>query len=645
MQPVSSRHLDSLLSLPRSAKKSMAIMTDASLCTLTVWLAICFRFESWVSLTGYQWLAVVLSITLAIPLLSIFGFYHTVVRFAGRETMTAALRALGIYTVIYSAILSTYGLPLVPRTIGLIQPILLLIAIGTSRLLAQHIFQINTGMLTEPEASQNALIFGTGRPAQQLALSLSGEKKFQVLGFIDDDAQLVGGQIQGLRVHHTSLLADVCQRYSVRHILLAKSNVSRTQRNEILQTLTPLNVTIRTLPSIDQWLEHPNHQAEQLRELDIQDLLGRDPIPPYPELLSRNIQDRCVLITGAGGSIGGELARQALSLGARKLLIFDSSEFSLYTIEQELLTIKLHRQLPTTIIPILGDCTNLRDLRHCLESHRPTTVFHAAAYKHVPLVEFNIQTGVRNNVLGTYQAALLAMDYGVQHFTLISTDKAVRPTNVMGTTKRIAELSIHLLQKTAFEKGLGLRYSIVRFGNVLGSSGSVVPKFRAQIAAGGPLTLTHPEITRYFMTMQEAAQLVIQAAAMSSESHLPSPDTYLLDMGDPIKIKDLALLMIRLSGRQLKNDTPDNSGIEITYTGLRPGEKLYEELLVSGDSRTTSHAKIFQDLTKISSEQLAALIDKIPNLSTHFAEYQTSSQAMIALQKIVPDYVPDTRIF
>jgi FlaA1/EpsC-like NDP-sugar epimerase len=638
-----SHALTRLLSLPRRGKQLLALSTDTALCVLTVWLSICLRFESWISLVDWQWFPVLLSPILAIPIFIRTGLYRAIFRYGGNQSLAAIVQAIAIYGLIFAALFTAIGFPLVPRTIGLIQPILLLVAIGASRWMAQYIFLPERPDAGEGQDSQRALIYGTGLPAQQLALSLKSQSNIVVMGFVDDDALLAGGQIQRLTVYSTAQLAQVCEQHSIRHMLLAKPQLTRSQRNSVLQELSPLNVTIRTLPSIDQWAGNNDHQADQLRQLDIEDLLGRDPVPPDPALMERNLKNQCVLVTGAGGSIGSELARQAIQLGASKLVLFDSSEFALYAIEEELRSIKSRHGLSTTLAPVLGNCCDLNDLHHCFDTHRPSTVFHAAAYKHVPLVEFNMQVGMRNNILGTHQMAQLAMQYGVLHFTLISTDKAVRPTNVMGATKRIAELSIHLAQKQAVAQAARIRYSIVRFGNVLGSSGSVVPKFRAQIAAGGPITLTHPDITRYFMTIQEAAQLVIQAAAMSEETAQSRPDTYLLDMGESVRIQDLARAMIRLSGQQVRESKNDRAGIEIVYTGLRPGEKLYEELLISGASRNTVNAKIFQDLSECSHKLLDDLQTQLEQFASYSAYTIAPTQVLDILKRYVPEYTPDLR--
>jgi FlaA1/EpsC-like NDP-sugar epimerase len=611
--------LRSLLGLPRRGKQVVALCTDAALCVLTVWIAICLRFESWVSLSEWQWLPVIASPVLAIPIFIRTGMYRAVFRYASSQTITSILVAIGIYGLIFAALFTAIGFPLVPRTVGLIQPILLLVAVGASRLLAQHIFLTNQIEISDDVKSQNALIYGTGLPAQQLATSLKTRADMKIIGFVDSDRLVTGGQIQGLTVYHMTQLTSVCAAQNIRYMLLAKPELTRSQRNEVLQRLSLLNVAIRTLPSVEQWTASDKEQsADQLRELDIEDLLGRDPVPPDQALLSRHIHNQVVLITGAGGSIGSELARQVLQLGAGKLVLFESSEFALYTIDEELKKIKTKYGLATTIVSLLGNCCDPSDLYRCFDAHRPATVFHTAAYKHVPLVEHNVQVSMRNNILGTYQTAQSAMAFGVKNFTLISTDKAVRPTNIMGATKRVAELCLHLAQKQALEQNNTIRYSLVRFGNVLDSSGSVVPKFRTQIASGGPITLTHPDITRFFMTIPEAAQLVIQAAAMSVDQTSARPETYLLDMGQSVRIQDLARSMIRLSGQQIKDNANDTQGIEIVYTGLRPGEKLYEELLIDGSGLKTTHPKVQRDGTLCPPVLLSDTLKLIETLKQSF---------------------------
>jgi FlaA1/EpsC-like NDP-sugar epimerase len=614
MQNNLTRHVDSLLALPRGAKKTLAVMTDAALCVLTVWLAICFRFESWVSLAGYQWFAVVLSVLLAIPLLTAFGFYHTVIRYAGRQTVIAALRAIAVYALLYSAVFTAYGLPLVPRTIGLLQPMLLLISLALTRLLASQLLADQIEWVNHQENLPTVVIYGAGQSGQQLAASIQMGRKSRVVGFIDDNSNLHNAQIAGVPVSSPTRLDALVQRYQVQDVLLAMPNLSRSQRNSIIKGLSNVNVAVRTLPNLGDLAQGKVSQSD-LRELDIEDLLGRDPVKPIEALLARNITGKTVLVTGAGGSIGSELCRQIQKLKPQKIVLIDSNEFGLYRIGEELEAAgQLHSTSASLVLSLLN-VQNLSALEAVVAAHRPNTIYHAAAYKHVPMIEANPVIGLQNNVMGTFNVAQCAKRFCVDDMVLISSDKAVRPTNVMGASKRISEL---VLQEFAFKDESSLhetRYSIVRFGNVLGSSGSVIPKFREQIEAGGPITLTHPEVTRYFMTIPEAALLVIQASAMRSQSKNNTP-VYLLDMGDSVKILDLAKTLIKLSGHSVRDASNIDGSIEIQYIGLRPGEKLFEELLISTDALKTQHPKIMvaNDAGEVDSAWLTKTLDSVQSL-------------------------------
>lgn len=582
------RSIDKLVALPRGAKKTLAIFTDSALCVITTWLAICLRFESWVSLAGYQWLAVALSIAIAIPLLTIFGFYHTVIRYVGRQTITAALRAITIYAVIYSAIFSAFGFPLVPRTIGVLQPLLLLICLALVRLLASQ-------LLSEPGIPElgthhlpAVLIYGAGESGQQLAALLKSRGESRVVAFIDDNTSLHNAQIDGIAVYGTNRLQHLKDAHDVKDVLLAMPSVARSRRNEILKLLSPLHVGVRTLPNLTDLASGKINKSD-LRELDIEDLLGRDTVAPIPDLLRLNITDKVVLVTGAGGSIGSELCRQIVKLNPRQLIMLDASEFALYAIHDE---IKSQAETAmVSVIPVLANIVEADRLKDLFLRLKPNTVYHAAAYKHVPLVEANPVAGLRNNVLGTYSVAMAALTADAQDMVMISTDKAVRPTNVMGASKRLAEMVLQAIAHQNKHLETSTRFCLVRFGNVLGSSGSVVPKFREQIKQGGPITLTHEEVTRFFMTTSEAAQLVLQAGAMQS-SHSQGAHVYLLDMGESIKIIDLARLMIQLNGMTVRNESQPAGDIEIHAVGLRPGEKMYEELLISENAQPTRHEKI-----------------------------------------------------
>jgi len=434
---------------------------------------------------------------------------------------------------------------------------------------------------------KRVVIYGAGPLGQSIFRQTlaSPESGFQVIGFLDDDDRLHGHVLNGQRIYSPVDLEQLVSTLKISDVLLAMPSISRQRRNQILNRIRSAHVSVRTLPSVTD-LAQGRVSVNDLRELDIDDLLGRDPVVPNHILLTKNILSKVVLVTGAGGSIGSELCRQILAIGPAKLLLIDQSEFALYQIHHELEGRLADKQGPfTTLLPLLASVQDKDRLREIMSTWRPDTVYHAAAYKHVPLVEHNPAEGIKNNVIGTLRTAQAAIDNGVSDFVLVSTDKAVRPTNIMGASKRLAE---QVLQALA-QQNTRTRFSMVRFGNVLGSSGSVVPKFRQQIRDGGPISLTHPEITRFFMTIPEAAQLVIQAGAMAKGG-----DVFVLDMGEPVRIADLARRMVELSGLTIKDELNPDGDIEIQITGLRPGEKLFEELLIGDNPEKTSHARIMR---------------------------------------------------
>jgi FlaA1/EpsC-like NDP-sugar epimerase len=623
------------ISLPRSTKRFLALSLDVCLCILTVWLALCLRFESWVRIDGNQWLPVIISPVLAIPLFIAFGLYKAVFRFAGRESIIAITRAVGIYAVMYSAIFTAVGFADVPRTIGLLQPVLLLISVIAMRQIAKE-------LLGDPYiASQDnltvrvkVLIYGAGNTGVSLAESLTKNNQTEVLGFIDDNSSLHKGQIKGLNVYSPKDLLAVVQKLHIHDVLLAMPNIQRTRRIEILRQLSMAHVAVRTVPSLSNIAQGKISEAD-LQELDIEDLLGRDRVAPDQALLEKNIRHKVVLVTGAGGSIGSELCRQILLNQPSKLVLVELNEFALYTILEELNSDKLRGA--TEVFPILASVDNKDFIREIIQFWRPHTIYHAAAYKHVPLVESNPLAGMRNNILGTLHVAQSALDFGVSNMVLISTDKAVRPTNIMGATKRIAEMVLQGLAEIGHQQGIHTRMSMVRFGNVLGSSGSVVPKFREQIKQGGPITLTHPDITRYFMTISEAAQLVIQAGAMTAGSN-GHADVFLLEMGQPVKIIDLARSMVQLSGLTVRDATHPDGDIAIEMVGLRPGEKLYEELLIGNHPQPTTHAKIFY-----AKEDFLHWIELSQQLQMLYQQdaLLTLAEIKLFLKNLVPDYQPE----
>jgi FlaA1/EpsC-like NDP-sugar epimerase len=471
---------------------------------------------------------------------------------------------------------------MVPRSLGLLQPVIFLLLVGASRAFARFWLAGLSGSAVE--AAGRLLIFGAGTAGVQTAAALGVSRQFQLVGFVDDDASKVGRSLNGVRVFTANNLPELVQSENISDILLAMPSATRDRRNRIIESLDSLPVHVRTLPSLAD-LASGRVSVQDFKELEIEDLLGREPVSPSSELLARDLAGQVVLVSGAGGSIGGELTRQIVLQQPRQLLLLDHNEFGLYTIHQELEAICSAKCLQVELIPLLISVAHADRLLAVCEKYRPATVYHAAAYKHVPLVESNAGVGVMNNVFGTLNLAQAAIAAGAHRFVLISTDKAVRPTNVMGATKRMAELVLQALAADQSNTCL----SMVRFGNVLGSSGSVVPLFRRQLAAGGPLTVTHEDVTRYFMTIPEAAQLVLQAGAMGQGG-----DVFVLNMGEPVKIIDLARRMLQLSGLSVRDEAHPTGDIEIAITGLRTGEKLYEELLIGDNPEATEHPRIMK---------------------------------------------------
>lgn len=572
-----------LLAMPRLAKRGMAVLVDTSLCVLAVWIALYLRLEVWLRLEPPYFWAVVGSVLIAIPLFVRFGLYRAIFRYAGWNATLTLGQAMALYSLVYATVFTMISVPGIPRSVGIIQPLLLFMFVALSRLLVRVWLGGLYRNLLARRGLPGVLIYGAGNAGRQLAAALVRSPDHRLLGFIDDDPALQGNSLDGRTVYAPQRLPELVKSIGASDVLLALPSASQQRRRAILDSLRGLPLHVRTLPAVAD-LASGKADLSDLRELDIEDLLGREPVAPSPSLLKILIRDRVVAVTGAGGSIGSELCRQIAALHPRTLLLIDQSEYALYAIHQE-----LQRRLghdAVEIVPLLASVQDEARMAQILGAWNPHTLYHAAAYKHVPLVEHNAVQGLRNNVWGTWVTARTALAAGVRHFVLISTDKAVRPTNIMGASKRLAEL---VLQALAERHGNRTRFSMVRFGNVLGSSGSVVPLFREQIAAGGPVTVTHPDITRFFMTIPEAAQLVIQAGAMAEGG-----DVFVLDMGEPVRIMDLAVRMIELSGLQVKRTGQPWGQIEIQVTGLRPGEKLYEELLIGNDPQATSHPRIWR---------------------------------------------------
>lgn len=578
---------DAVLLIPRSVKRALALVTDVLICALSVWAAFYLRLGYFPPIEGGPLQPMIVSIALALPIFITFGLYRAIFRHTGPEALISIFRAATIYAIPFATIYTLIAIPGVPRTIGLIQPILLALMISGTRIIARMLFAENYTARWRVDGTRRVAIYGAGNAGLELAGAIAASRTMKVMAFVDDEASLWGSTLRGVPIVPPGRMPRLIEQHRVDDILLAIPSASRRRRIEILESLRGLPVHVRTLPSFTD-IARGNISVGDLRELDIEDLLGRAPIPPDEALLRRNVSSKVVMVSGAGGSIGSELCRQILKLQPTALLLVDHSEYNLYAIHQELsaLLVESHKDSEggtPVLVPLLASVADARRMAEILAAWRPSMVVHAAAYKHVPLVEQNVLEGIRNNVVGTRTLAQASHAAGVERFLLISTDKAVRPTNVMGATKRLAEMVLQALQVEYPE----MVFSMVRFGNVLGSSGSVIPLFRKQIAEGGPITITHPEVTRFFMTVPEAAQLVLQAGAMAEGG-----DVFLLDMGESVRIVDLARNMIELSGLTVCDEANPEGDIEIAFTGLRPGEKLYEELLLGDGGSPSEHPRI-----------------------------------------------------
>ena len=571
--------LDQLANLSRVNKQVILLFIDSCLLVLVLLAAFSIRLGHWYfPEEGLIW-AVFGAPIIAAPIFMRFGLYHTVVRYIGFKALWAVAKAVSLYALIWGVIGFMAALEGIPRSVILINWTLSLLAIGGLRIAARWLLikdhfraNINT------TSGKHVLVYGAGDAGIQLVSALEHSKEYHSVGLVDDSEELQGNQIKGLRVYATQDLDSIIGRLEVSEVLIAIPSISRAKRAAIINKLESYPVLVRILPGVTE-LAGGKVGVNDLREVSIKDLLGRDIVEPNTSLLSENIADKVVMITGAGGSIGSEICRQAILLQPKKLILYEMNELALYTIEKELDSAKVE------VYPILGSVNNKSRLDNVLQYFGVDTIYHAAAYKHVPMVEFNNSEGVSNNALGTWCAAQAAIDAHVETFVLISTDKAVRPTNTMGATKRVAEL---ILQALSVEQN-NTRFTMVRFGNVLGSSGSVIPLFRQQIKDGGPVTVTDVNIIRYFMTIPEAVELVIQAGAMGIGG-----DVFVLDMGEPVRIDDLARKMIHLSGLEVKDGEHSDGDIEIKYTGLRPGEKLYEELLIGNNVSDTANPLIMR---------------------------------------------------
>ena len=625
---MSHRLIKWFLSLSRVKKRLLMIITDVFLIILILLSSFSLRLGEWYWPNDEIGYLILIGPFVAIPIFIKFGLYRAIVRYIGFKALWIIVQAVSLFALSWGVIVLLSGIQGIPRSVIIINWLIGALLIGGSRAIGRWWFSDNELKSHNKNGdSKNVIVYGAGSAGVQLATALTFSNDLNPVAFIDDDSSLANHQIMGLKIFPTQKLRKLIISLKIQEILLAMPSASREKINEIINSLDSYSVKVRTVPSVSE-LAQGNLKIDDLYEVKIVDLLGRDLVPPNQNFIKSNITNKVVMVTGAGGSIGSELCRQVVKLSPKQIILYEQSEFALYSIDQELNELTGLKS-KVIITPILSSVNDEDKLEQVCKNFTVQTIYHAAAYKHVPMIEKNIFSGIKNNIFGTLACAQAAIKTNVEVFILISTDKAVRPTNIMGATKRFSEL---ILQAFANKnKSNKINFSIVRFGNVLDSSGSVIPLFKKQIKNGGPVTVTDPNIIRYFMTIEEAALLVIQAGAMSQNSG----DVYLLDMGEPVKILDLAKKMILLSGLQVKDLDHPNGDIEIVYTGLRPGEKLYEELLIGGDVLKTAHKLILRSKEEmISWENLEIIIDKL-RVSMKEKNY-TSTQNL--LMEAVPGY-------
>ena len=617
-----------ILSLPRYSKRIIAIITDTGLCVLCTWLAFIIRLEELILLKDFNFTPALLSIIIAMPVFWLFGLYRTIFRFTGLSIIFSILTSALVYGLLYFLVIGVYGLSGVPRSIGILQPMLLFFAIIASRLGIKYILS-NNFSYEKSSNKKNVIVYGAGESGRQLVIALENSPEFKVIGFLDDNDQLHRQVILGQAIYASSKLENLIQTKDIHLVFLALPTIGRIKRNQIIEKLNKYKLSVKTLPSISEIVDG-RITISDIKDLNIDDLLDREQVAPDNKLLNKNINSKTVAVTGAGGSIGSELCRQIAKLRPNKLILLELNEFALFKVFEELTF--LNKNLK--IIPLLVNIQDQMKIETIFETFEVDTVYHAAAYKHVSLVEENICEGVKNNVFGTLAIAKASTNKKVSNLVFISSDKAVRPTNIMGASKRLSELCMQGVCNDA--KDINTNFSIVRFGNVLESSGSVIPKFKKQIKEGGPVTLTHKDVTRYFMTITEAAQLVIQAGSMGKYS-----EVFVLDMGKSIKIIDLIKKMINLSGFTIRDDKNPTGDIKIKIIGLRPGEKLYEELLVSGDVSETKHNLIMRAVEELIEWSELEIILKSLEKATNQSDHRKIRELLI---KIVPQFKPQSKI-
>ncbi|MGB6056006.1 MAG: nucleoside-diphosphate sugar epimerase/dehydratase [Burkholderiaceae bacterium] len=623
--------MKSFLDLSRFHKQVIAAVADFVFLPLTFLVAMWLRHDEVnISLISQYFWLILATPFISIPIFIRLGLYRAVIRFIDHKIVYVVVSGVTLSLVLLAALATFLHLSSYSRGVFGIYWVCAILYVAASRFLARGYFLHASGANGAVGATRVA-IYGAGQAGIQLASALRSVQDYVPVAFIDDKRELQGATIGGIKVYPSNALAALIRQKKIKEVLLALPSQTRQRQKQILEKLEPLKIKIKVTPPIES-LINGELRLQDVRDIEIEDLLGRDAVMPDSQLISACITGKSVLVTGAGGSIGSELCRQIIALRPTRLVLLEMSEFALYSIKSELTSLRTALGIEIEVTPFLGSVLEQEKCKRILRTFAVDTVYHAAAYKHVPLVEHNPIEGIRNNVFGTLSVAQAAMNAGVKNFVLISTDKAVRPTNVMGSTKRLAEL---ILQAFARQQ-TATRFCMVRFGNVLGSSGSVVPLFRKQIMAGGPITVTHPEITRYFMTIPEAAQLVLQAGAMGAGG-----DVFVLDMGEPVKIVDLARRMVHLSGLEVKAEAAADDGIEIRYVGLRPGEKLYEELLIGEDVEGTEHPLIMRaQEVEIPWPQLQELLTELTQACDQF-EYE---EVRALLLRAVAGYAPQCDI-
>ncbi|MDC3176072.1 polysaccharide biosynthesis protein [Prochlorococcus sp. AH-716-D13] len=620
------------LDLPSLWKLFLSIFVDSLLCFFTVIISFFLRVGTFSPINYPLLLATTISVTFAIPIFFVSGLYRTIFRYSGWPAMLAVSKSVFVYGIFYIFLVCFISFEGIPRTLGIIQPILLFIAVGVSRsFIAYWLGDMYKKRLSKVNIPR-ALIYGAGRVGREVVLASNKKNNINIVGFIDDDPKKWSRLLCGKQIYSLMDWDELIKTKNVSHIILAIPFSQRNKRNLIIKKAINNHLAVRTSPDLSE-IAIGNNDSLKLLDLGMDDLLERKKVKPDQKLLQKNIKSKTVLITGAGGTIGSQLCRVIIKNNPNKILILDSNEFSLYTLLSELEILNIDNLVE--IIPLLASIQDQNIIDNIFKTWRPDTVYHAAAYKHVPIVEHNITESLKNNVLGTLTIAKSSLANQVLNFVFISTDKAVRPTNFMGATKRLSEICLQALFDS--KKGIHItNFSMVRFGNVLDSSGSVIPKFRKQIKEKSPITLTHPEITRFFMTIEEAAELVIQAGAMASGG-----DVFVLDMGEPVRIYDLAKKMIQLSGLELKDKVNPYGDIEILITGLRPGEKLFEELLIGNNPLPTIHPKIFKAQEDFINWQK---LEKELNILENFIQNNDLQNILKLMKKLVSGYSPSGKI-